>query len=124
MKVDINEEIISDEVHRMIHQFEEQLRMQGLSIDHYMEFTHQTHDDLHKQMEPEATKRVKYRYLLEAIAEKENFEVTEEEANEEAEKLAAQYGVTKEDFLNGFGGLDVVKYDIKMHKAIDLLKEN
>lgn len=124
MKVEINPEILSDEVHRMIHQFEEQLKMQGLTIDQYLEFTHQKHDDLHSQMEPEATKRIKYRYLLETIAEKEKFTVTETEVDAEIEKLADQYGVTKEEFVKNFGGLEVVKYDIKMHKAIEFLKEN
>ncbi len=124
LKVEINEEIISDEVHRMIRQFEEQIKMQGLTIEQYLEFTHQEHQDLHKQMEPEATKRVKYRYLLEAIADKEKFIVTDEEANTEAENMALQYGMAKEEFLANFGGLETVKYDVRMHKAIEFLKEN
>ena len=68
MTVEINEEIIDDEVHRMMHQFAEQLKMQGLSLEQYYQFTNSSHEDMHKQMEPEATKRVKYRYLIEEVA--------------------------------------------------------
>lgn len=122
MKVDINEEIIDDEVHRMIHQFEDQLRMQGLNIEQYYEFSGMTHEKLHEQMEPEATKRIKYRYLLEKVAEVENIEVTDEEANKQAEEMASNYGISKEELLKAYGSLEVVKYDMKMRNAIEVIK--
>lgn len=124
MKGDINEEIIDEEVHRMINQFAEQLKMQGLSMEQYMQFSGMKHEDLHKQMEPEANKRVRYRYLLEEIAEAEKIEINDKDATKEAEKMAENYGLTKEDFLAQFGGLDIVKYDMKMRKAIEILKES
>lgn len=124
MKGEINEEIIDEEVHRMINQFAEQLKMQGLSMEQYMQFSGMKHEDLHKQMEPEANKRVRYRYLLEEIAEAEKIEINDKDATKEAEKMAENYGLTKEDFLAQFGGLDIVKYDMKMRKAIEVLKEN
>lgn len=124
MKVDINKEIIDDEVHRMINQFAEQLKMQGLSLEQYMQFSGMKHEDLHKQMEGEATKRVRYRYLLEEIAETEKIEINDKDAEKEAVKMAENYGLAKDDFLAQFGGLDIVKYDMKMRKAIEILKES
>ena len=123
MKGEINEEIIDDEVHRMIHQFEEQLRMQGLSVEQYLQFTGGTHEDMHKQMEPEAEKRVKYRYLIEMVADAEKIEISDEDAEAEAEKMSSEYGVEKEEFLKHFGGLEVVKYDLRMRKALEILGE-
>ena len=38
--------------------------------------------------------------------------------------MAASYGVTKEELLKAFGSLEVVEYDMKMHKALEILKEN
>ncbi len=122
--VDINEEIIDDEVHRMMHQFEDQLRMQGLTLDQYMEFTKLTHEDFHKQLEPEALRRIKSRYLLEAIAKEEKIEVSDKDADKEAEEMAEHYGMKKDEFLTEFGGLEIVKYDMKMRKAIEILKDN
>ncbi len=123
MKGEINEEIIDDEVHRMIHQFGEQLRMQGLSVEQYLQFTGGSHEDMHKQMEPEAEKRVKYRYLIEMVADAEKIEISDEDADAEADKMAAEYGVEKDEFLKHFGGLEVVKYDLRMRKALDILGE-
>ena len=121
MEVELNPEIIDDEVHRMLNQFGEQLRMQGISLDQYLQFTGTTHEDMHKQMEPEATKRVKYRYLIEEVANKEKIEISDEDANKEAEKMAQEYDVDKAEFLSHFGGLEVVKYDMKMRKALEIL---
>lgn len=122
MKVDINEEILDDEIHRMIHQFEDQLKMQGLNIEQYYEFSGMTHEKMHEQMEPEATKRIKYRYLLEKVAEVENIEVTDKEADKQADEMAANYGISKEELLKAYGSLEVVKYDIKMRNAIEVIK--
>lgn len=121
MEVSINPEIIDDEIHRMINQFGDQLRMQGLSVDQYLQFTGLSHEDLHKQMEPEATKRVRYRYLIEEVANAEKIEISDEDANNEALDMAANYDVSKEEFLTHFGGLEVVKYDMKMRKALEIL---
>lgn len=124
MKVEINEEIIDDEVHRMIHQFEEQLGMQGIKVEDYMSITGMTHEKLHEQMEPEATKRVKYRYLLEAIAEAEKINFTDKEVDAKAKEMADNYGITVDELLKAYGSNEIVKYDMKMHKAIEILKEN
>ena len=124
MKVEINSEIIQEEVHRMIHQFEDQLKMQGIKLDDYMSITGMTHEKLHEQMEPEATKRVKYRYLLEAIADEEKVDFTDEEVQAKSKEMAENYGITEEELLKAYGSLDIVKYDMKMHRAIEILKEN
>ena len=121
MTIDLNEEIVDDEVHHMIHQFEDQLKMQGLNLDQYMQFSGVTHEDLHKQMEGEATKRVKYRYLLEAVIDAEKIEVTDEEAKEEEHNIAKEYNMTIDEVEKQID-LEMIKYDLKMRKAMDIIK--
>ena len=122
MKVEINPEIIDDEIHRMIDQMSEQLKMNGITLEQYMQFTGMTHEDLHKQYEEMATKRVKERFLLENVAKVEKIEVSDKDAEAKAEEMAKNYGMTKEDLLKEFGGLDMVKYDMKMREAINIVK--
>lgn len=124
MEVELPEEIIDDEVHRMMHQFESQLKMQGLTMDQYYQFTNTTHEDMHKEMEPEAIRRIKYRYLLEAVSEAEKIEVTDEEADKDATEMADNYGISKEELIEAFGGMEVLKYDSKMRKTLKFLQEN
>ena len=124
LKVEINEEIIDDEVHRMIHQFEDQLRMHGIKLEDYTKITGMTHEKLHENMEPEAIKRIKYRYLLEGIAEAEKIDFTDKEVDAKAQELADNYGISLDELLKAYGSKDVVKYDMKMHKALEILKDN
>ena len=124
MKVDINEEIIDDEVHRMIDQYATQLQMQGMNIDDYYKMTGTKEEDLHKMMAPEAEKRVKYRYLIEGVAELENLKFTEEEIKARAEEMAKQYNVSVEELVKAYGSMDVIEYDLKMHKALEIIKES
>ena len=124
LEVEINKEIIDDEVHRMIDQYAQQLQMQGMNIDTYYQITGTTHEQLHEQMQPEAEKRVKYRYLIEAIAEKEKLEFTDDEVDERAKEIAEGYGVSVDELLKAYGSKEMIKYDLKMHKALEILKEN
>jgi len=122
-KVDIPEEMVDEEIHRLIHRFEEQLRMQGVSLELYYEFTKTTHEDLHQQFEKEAYKNTLYRLILEELVKLENIEITKEEGEEEASKLAEKYNMKKEDLLKEFGGLDMIMYDLEIRRVFDKLKE-
>ena len=124
MKVEINDEIIDDEIHRMIHDVEHKLQMQGLTIDQYYEFTGLTHEKMHEQMHDEAVKRIKYRYLIEAVADAEKVDFTQKEVDAKAEEMAQNYGISKDELLKAYGSDEIVKYDMKMHKALEIIKEN
>ena len=123
VEVDIPEEMVNEEIDRLKKRFEEQMRMQGISLDLYYQFTKSTEEDLKNQLEKEAYSNVLYRLMLEEIMTLEKIEVTEEEAEKEAEELAKKYQVAKDEFLSQFGGIDMIKYDLEMRKTIDLLKE-
>ena len=60
--------------------------------------------------------------MLEQIIKEEKIEVTEEQAMEEATTLAEKYNMDKEEFLKAFGGIEMVKYDLTMRAAIEVLK--
>lgn len=123
VEVDIPEEMVEDEVERLMKRFEEQMKMQGISLDLYYQFTNSKEEDLRNQLEKEAYTNVLYRLMLEEITTLEKIKVTEEDASKEAEELAKKYQMEKEKFLNQFGGLDMIKYDLEMRKTIELLKE-
>lgn len=122
-EVEIPHVMIHEEAHRMVHQYEETLKMQGLTLEQFFEFTHSDEHALMEQMEPEAEKRVKYRLMLEEIAKQEKINPTKEEVDAEAEKLAKQYDMKKDEFLKAFGGIQMVEYDIKMRNALETLKK-
>lgn len=123
LEVEINPEIIEDEVNRILNQYTNQLQMQGLTIEQYLEFTKSNLESLKKMMEPEAINRIKSRYLLEEIVTKENIEVLDKEVKAETKKMAELYQVSEEELLKMIGNEDMVSYDLKMRKAIEILKK-
>lgn len=123
-KMEINPEIVDEEVKRMINEYANQLKMQGMDFNEFLKMTGSKIEDITNQMKPEAEKRVKYRFMLEAIAEKEDLKFTKEELEKRLAEIAESYGADKEEVLKSFGSLDVVEYDMKMHKALEILKEN
>lgn len=123
VEVDIPEEMVEEEVERLLGRFTEQMKMQGISLDLYYQFTGSTEKDLRAQLEKEAYSNVLYRLMLEEIMTAEKIEVSNEEAEEEAKNLAEKYQMDKEDFLKQFGGLEMIQYDLEMRKVMDLLKE-
>lgn len=124
MEVDIPEAMINEELDRMIRQYEENLKMQGLTLQQFYQFTNSDEAALKDQMKEEAEKRVASRLLLEAIKVEEKIEIADDEAKKEAEELAKKYNMEKDEFLKLFGGIEMVKYDMEMRRAIEILKEN
>lgn len=122
VEVDIPDVMISEEQDRILRQYEENLKMQGLTLEQFYQFTNSDEAALREQMKDESTKRVTYRLMLEAIAKAEKIEITDEKANEEAETLAKRYQMPVDEFLKAFGGIEMIKYDLEMRGAIDVLK--
>ena len=122
VKVEIPEVMINEELNRMVKQYEETLKMQGLSLEQFYQFTNSDESKLREQMKEEATKRITYRLMLEEIAKVENIEISDSDAKKEAKEMASKYQMDEKEFLNAFGGLDMMKYDMKMRKAIEVLK--
>ena len=124
MKVEIDEEIIDAETDRMYKNFIEKLKMQGVTEELYFAYSGAKKEDIMKDMKKEAEKRVAYRYLLEAIVKAEEITISDKDAKDEVKKMADMYKMTEEDIMKELGSLEVVKYDLAMQKAIELLKEN
>ena len=125
MTIDLDEEIIDAEVERMYKQFTERLKMQGIDEELYFTYAGVTKEKVKEDMKKEAEARVKYRYLLEAIVKEEKIEIADKEAKEELKKMADTYKMTEEELLKEFNdSLEVLKYDLAMRKAIEVLKDN
>ena len=123
VEVDIPEEMVDEEIHRLMHRYEDQLKMQGISLELYYQFTKTTEEDLKAQLEKEAYKNVLYRLMLEEISTLEKIEITDKEADKEADELSKKYKMKKDEFLTAFGGIEMLKYDLEMRKVVDILKE-
>jgi trigger factor len=122
-EIDIPEPMIKYNQEKMLQDFEQKLAYQGLKLEQYLDITKQTREDMLNQVKPEAIKRIKSSLIIEAIANAENIEVTDEEVNAEIEKTASMYQLDVDKFkeLAGDKELDAIKMDVKMNKAMKLI---
>ncbi|MGD6967650.1 trigger factor [Rossellomorea vietnamensis] len=123
-EVEIPDAMVDTEVDRMMQEFEQRLQMQGMNLELYFQFSGQKEEDLRSQMKEDAAKRVRTNLTLEAIAEAENLEISDEEAEEEVNKLAEQYNMAADNIKQALGGLDNLKTDLKIRKAVEVLVDN
>lgn len=122
MKVEINPEILDDEANHMIKEYGDQLKRQGLSFEQYLAMTNSTVEDVKKTLAPQAEARVKTRYLLEAVVKEEKIVATDDEIEAELKKIVDTYGVSRDQVLSSIGGTDMIKYQVEMDKALEIVK--
>ena len=122
VEVDIPDVMIEEELDRMVKQYSEHMAMQGLSLEQFYQFTGSDEKALRDQMREEATKRITYRLMLEEIVKKEKIEISDKDAKDKAKEMAEKYEMDKDEFLKMFGGLEMIKYDMQMHKAMEIIK--
>ena len=122
MTCDIDDEIIEAEAKNMYNDVVQRMNMQGLTEEVYLQYADTTKEDIIEHMKPEALKRLQNSYLLNAIIEKEKIEVAEEEAKKEIEDMAKTYNMTVEDVEKSIGGINAMLYDLKVRRAIDIMK--
>lgn len=124
MTIEIPEEIIDAEADKMYKDFVKRLEMQGVNEELYYAYAGVKKEDIMKDIKKEAETRLKYRYLLEAIIKEEKIEIKDKDIDKEIAKIAKNYNVTEEEIMKEFGSKEVLKYNMAMEKAVEVLKEN
>lgn len=90
-EVELPESLIHEELHKMIGEFEIQLQGMGLTFDQYLQQIGKSVDELEKEWEPQAIKRIKAALALEEVAKEKEVEVSSEDVEAEMNKTLAQY---------------------------------
>ncbi len=122
-EIDVPETMINDETDRMVDSFAEHIAMQGITIEQFYKFTNSTKEALKEQYKEEATKRIKYRLILDEIIKAEKITVSDKEVDAKIEEIATKYNMTKEEVKKQYGeNIDYIKYDLEVNKAFDIIK--
>lgn len=120
---DIPEPMFEAEVDSSVRDYENHLRMQGLGLDLYLQYTQQKLGDLREKLRPGAEEQVKLRLALEKIAELEGIAATEDEINAEYERLEKLYN-TEAEKIREMVSAEVVKKDLALKKAMKFVRDN
>ncbi len=119
-KVELPAAMIEDEINTELQNFDYQLRSQGMSLEQYSKMLGGDLSGFKNSIRPSAEKQVRLRVVLNAIAEAEGLEATEEDLNGEYQKLSEQYGMDVEKIKAAVPAEDI-STDLKVRKARDLI---
>jgi trigger factor len=125
--VEVPEPMIVTETDYMIKDFENRLKMQGMNMDLYFQFSGQNETALRDQMRTDAEKRVRNNLVLDAIAKAEGIEASDEDVTEELEKLSKSYNRPAEELREIFeknGNISNLQEDVALRKTIKFLLDN
>ena len=127
-QMDIPEAMIRDQVDRMKESFVRQIQsqFQGITVEQYMQLTGMDAQKLDEQMRPEALKRIQNSLVLEAVADAENIEISDERLDEEFQKMADSYHMEKDKLVKMMGEEEKkqMKEDLRIQAAVDLVRDS
>ena len=118
-EMEIADQAIDDQVSQMMQEFAYRLQFQGMDPNRYMEMTGMTPQGLKAQMQPEAERRLKTRFALEAVAEAENITAEQSDIDEEIAEMAKMYNADVEKYKEDIkdSEMETIKKDIVVKKA-------
>ena len=121
MEGEIPAVLIEERIDDQVREFAYNMSAQGLGLDMYLKFTGSTPEALRESMRESATKQVKTRLALEAIARAEGFEVTDEEIDAEYQRYADDYNMDKAKVME-MVPVKSMRKDLACSKALDLVR--
>jgi trigger factor len=124
--VELSDDLAGARAEERWERVERQLAGRGMSPDAYLQMQGKTREDVIEESKPDAEAELRREAVLAAVAEAEEIEVSEEEMVEALAHTAEHERTTPEKLLKRLreSGRDaMIREDIRMRKAIDLLAE-
>ncbi len=124
-QMDIPDEMLDTQVDQMYTGYLQRLQAQGIAPEQYMQFTGATPEALKDQIRPQALKQIQTRLVLEAIADAEKIEPSDEKVEEELKKMAESYKMEADKLKEAMGDYEMgqMKKDLAVQEAITLIEE-
>ncbi len=121
--MDIPSAMVDAQKRQMAEDFAQRLKMQGLSLEQYFQFTGMDPKKFMENLEPQALKRIQSRLVLEAIVKAENITIDDEAIEKEMEQMAKTYQMETDKLkeLIGEKEKEQIVMDMAVQKAIDLV---
>ena len=123
---ELPEKLIENELDSMFQRFKINLSQQGMEIEDYFEYTGMDEQDWRDQNYDSAVKSVRNNLLLEAVAKKEDIEVSDSEVESKIKEIAEANDQDFEEMksqMEEYNQLDSIKESIKMEKTMEFLKK-
>lgn len=121
LKGEIPEAMFDAETENMLRDYDNRMRMQGLDLKTYLQYTGMSLDDMRAQLRPQAEQQVKLRLALETIAKKENLVANPEDVEAEYTRISEAYNVPVEQ-VKSMIAVEDIEADMVVKAAMDLVR--
>ncbi len=120
---EIPQVMYDNRVNDMVRDWEYRNRYNGIKLDDYLKYAGITIDQFKENFKAPAETQVKLRLALEKIAELESIEVSEDELNEQYQKMADEHKMDVEK-VKSIVPAENLKEDLKVEKAFNFVRDN
>ncbi len=117
---EIPDAMIDDQVEQMMSNFRYNLASQGWEMDQYFQMMGMSAEDFRRNSRPTAEKQIKLDLAYEYIAKTEDFPVSDEDVENEYQRLADQYKMGLDEVKRAITA-DSVKTGLKLERAKSLV---
>ena len=125
-QMEIPDPMVDSQVRQMAEEFARNLQYQGMQLEQYLQYTGMNTNSFLESLCPQAVKRIQTRLALEAVVKAESIEPSQEDLDEEIQKMASMYQMEVEkvkELLQGEDQMEGLKMDVAVQKAIDLVTD-
>jgi len=122
MDVELPDGMIEEQLDRMMKEFEQNLKMQGLSLELYLKYLNMDAKAFREQSRGNATRRCLVQVLLDKIAETEDIKIPDEEIEEEYKRIAEEYSTELENVKKAVSA-DAITDDMRVRRAAEIIYE-
>ncbi|MFZ5632390.1 MAG: trigger factor [Bacillota bacterium] len=123
-EVDIPQEMIDSRMEEMVRNMDQRLSAQGISLDKYLTYTNSNMDELRERVRPDAEQSVRQSLVVDAVAKAENLAVSDEEINEEVNRMSQELKQDPEvirKILEGQNQMEFIKESLLRDKTVQFL---
>lgn len=123
MTVDIPASMLEERMDGMVNEYAQYMAQQGLGLEDYLKMIGSDVASFRETTRATAEKQIHTEILLNAVAEAEKVEITEEDLKAEYASMAENYGMKAED-VEKYVDAEGLKGDLRRRKAIDILVDS
>ncbi len=116
--MEIPQAMLETQQRQIVDEFSQRLRMQGLSLEQYFQFTGLDAQKMLEQVKPQADRRIRSRLVLEAIVAAENITVTDEDYEKEIARMAEVYNMETDKVKETLGDNETAKKQLMDDLAV------
>ncbi len=122
---EVSDRMIEEEAGYMVDNFKARVEQNGLKYEDYLKMTNTDEEKLLQQAKDEAVRNLRQIFVLNEIGIKENITATDEDVDNELQKMADVYNMNVDELKKNLKDrVAQFKNDLRNNKIITFLKEN